>query len=130
MGIVSKKLRDSAKGQECTFETEWCNHDPKTVVLCHLPSEVKGIGNKSDDWHAAFGCSTCHAALDTHWLGKYEMYYCFRALQRTQRIWRDMGLITIAGDNEKKPSKKTLPPKPLYQPLAARMWKAGMGDGD
>lgn len=132
MGIVSQKLRDSAKGQECTFQIVGvCNHNPETTVLAHLPSQVAGKGTKSDDWHAAFACSACHEALDQHLLSEAnELAFCFRALQRTQKVWRDMGLITIAGDNEKKPSKKTLPPKPLYQPLAARMWRPGKGDGD
>lgn len=125
MGVVSQKLRDSAKGQPCTFQTPFCNHDPETTVLCHLPSNVKGMGTKSDDWNAAFGCSACHEAIDTHkFSGDGKFAYCYRALQRTHKIWRDLGLITIAGDNPKprKPSSKTLPRKLLWQP--------GVSDGD
>ncbi len=116
MGVVSKKLRDSARGQECTFNTGFCRHDTETTVLCHLPSDVSGKATKSDDWHAAFGCDRCHEAIDRHILAKeFELFYSFRALQRTQKIWRDMGLIKIAGDNEKprKPSSKIMPRRPL-----------------
>ncbi len=114
MGIVSQKLRDSAKGMDCTFETEFCNYDRSTVVLCHLPSDVKGMGNKSHDFNAAFGCSDCHAAIDQHRI-PHAPFYMLRGLQRTQAIWRDRGLIVIAGDNEKprKPSSKIMPRRPL-----------------
>lgn len=113
MGIVSQKLRDSARGQECSLQiVGTCNHDPETTVLAHLRSDVAGKATKSDDWHACFACSACHARLDRHMLPELlEDYYSFRGLQRTQKIWRDMGLIVIAGDNEKprRPSSKTVP---------------------
>jgi putative nuclease YbcO-like protein len=113
MGVVSKKLRDSARGQECTVRSSYCNHDPETTVLAHLPSEVKGGATKSDDWNACFACSGCHAALDAY---RLPVRFYYDALQRTQKIWRDMGLIVIAGDNEKprKPSAKIVQRSPLY----------------
>lgn len=116
MGVVSQKLRDSARGQECTFHTPWCNHNRETTVLAHLRSAIAGMGTKSDDWHAAFACSDCHARYDNSTIpGHCVTFYELRALQRTQKIWRDMGLIVIAGDNEKprKPSAKILPRKPM-----------------
>lgn len=114
MGIVSAKLRASAKGQQCTVRSSFCNHDPETTVLAHLPSEVAGKATKSDDWHACFACSSCHDALDRHTLGYGIMFF---ALQRTQKIWRDMGLIVIAGDNEKprKPSHKIMQRTSLFR---------------
>lgn len=113
MGIISSKLRASAKGQPCTFQIAGvCNHDPETVVLCHLPSEIKGAGNKSDDWHAAFGCYACHEAIDQHRLSKEdELFYSFRALQRTQRYWIDAGLIVIPADLKTSGAPKTRPKK-------------------
>jgi hypothetical protein len=116
MGVVSKKLRDSARGQDCTLKTQWCEPNNETVVLCHLPSEVKGMGNKSDDWHAAFGCASCHQAIDHHRFPReVELSFIIRGLQRTHKIWRDTGRIIIAGDNEKprKPSSKIMPRRPL-----------------
>ena len=119
MGIYSKKLRDSARGQQCTFRIPGiCNHDPETTVLCHIRDETKGMGNKALDISAAFGCSACHTAIDQHRLiGLGESGYMLRALQRTQKIWRDSGLIVIAGDNEKprKPSTKIVQHPGMYR---------------
>lgn len=125
MGIESKKLRKSAKGQPCTFQTSHCNHDPETTVLCHLPSYVKGMGNKSDDFHAAFGCSACHEAIDQHRLpAEAELFYSFRALQRTLRIWIKAGLIVVPQDTHKpKKSEKILPRRSF---TSGSIWPAGL----
>jgi hypothetical protein len=114
MGVVSKKLRDSARGQECTLRLHCCNENAATTVLAHLPSPVKGMGNKGDDWHAVFACSSCHHALDMRLVPGIERFIV-HALRRTHKIWRDMGLIVIAGDNEKprKPSSKIMPRRAL-----------------
>lgn len=111
MGIVSSKLRASAKGQPCMFRIPGiCHGSTETVVLCHLPSEIKGLGNKSDDFHAAFGCANCHEAIDNHRLSKEEsLYYSMRALQRTMRNWVTRGLVVIPADTHRaKPSSKTV----------------------
>lgn len=114
MGAIIPKLRQSARGQRCTLNTPFCNHDPETTVLAHLPSNVKGLATKSDDWNACFACSGCHEALDNHML-KEQHYYCLQALQRTQKIWFDMGLITIPGQIKQppKPSAKIMPRRPF-----------------
>ncbi|RWG33999.1 nuclease domain-containing protein [Mesorhizobium sp.] len=109
MGIVSSKLRNSARGQPCTFQIPGiCNHDPATTVLCHLPSEVKATATKSDDFHAAFGCANCHQAIDNHILSREEsLYYSMRALQRTLHIWVTSGLVFVPADvTRSKPSSK------------------------
>lgn len=106
MGIISTKLRNSARGQACTFQIPGvCNHDPATTVLCHAPSEVKGMGVKSHDFHAAFGCSACHEALDQHRIEKWEEYfYWLRGIQRTQAYWQAKGMLIVPAD---KPRPKT-----------------------
>jgi len=59
-----QKLRDSARGEECTLQIHpHCNGNPETVVLCHLPSG-SGMGQKSPDWFAVYGCSSCHDIID------------------------------------------------------------------
>ncbi|RWO22859.1 nuclease domain-containing protein [Mesorhizobium sp.] len=111
MGIVSSKLRASAKGQPCTFQIPGiCNHDSSTTVLAHLPSDVKGIGNKSDDFHAAFACSECHNYIDNHRLSKEdELYFSMRGLQRTLHIWVQSGLVFVPQDTHRpKPSSKIM----------------------
>ena len=94
MGVVSQKLRDSARGQPCTLNFPGCNHDAETTVLAHLPSQVKGMGTKSDDWHAVFACSACHAGLDQR-TAENIYWFALNALWRTQRIWFEMGLLTV-----------------------------------
>lgn len=119
MGVIIPKLRQSARNQPCTLNLPSCNHDPATTVLAHLPSPVKGMGNKGDDWHAVFACSNCHHDLDNRvWNEFHTLAAVLRGIQRTQKVWRDMGLIVIAGDVEKprKPSAKVVSRSSLYQP--------------
>jgi hypothetical protein len=119
MGVVSQRLRDSAKGQECTLQFfDRCNHDTTTTVLAHLPSPISGMGTKSDDFHAVFACSACHAALDLHDYDAREISdYVLNAIRRTQKYWFDNGDLTIAGTKEAKAkptSGKSLPPRKLF----------------
>jgi hypothetical protein len=116
MGLVSQRLRESAKGQPCMFRLSYCcNHDPATTVLCHAPSEIKGTGNKSHDFHAAFGCSQCHEAMDQRRLAAWPWENAWRlALMRTWEWWVENGYIKIVGDDEKlarraKPLNKIVP---------------------
>ena len=58
-------LREAAKGKQCTLR--WpgvCNHDPATVVLCHIRMPGDGIGTKPPDTCAFLGCHECHALAD------------------------------------------------------------------
>ena len=96
--IKSKKLRDSARGEDCTFNiVDVCNYNPETVVLCHLPSE--NAGYKSTDVSSGYGCSACHAVIDSRGTlsdADYE-FYARRAQERTITRFFDKGLITIKG---------------------------------
>ncbi|RPD86296.1 DUF1364 domain-containing protein [Neisseria weixii] len=59
-------IRKAAKGEQCTLNIAGvCNCNPETVVLCHFPSEGHGMGLKSSDLSAGFGCSACHDAIDS-----------------------------------------------------------------
>lgn len=59
-------IRRAARNQECTLRFPFCNYDTSTTVLCHsnLIQDGKGVGLKAPDTQAAFGCSSCHDALD------------------------------------------------------------------
>jgi hypothetical protein len=114
--IRSTKMRESARGEDCTLQIPGvCNGNPETTVLCHLPDESKGMGRKSDDICAAYGCSDCHDAIDGR--GKFEVvgefledkstgvitglwcdreWYLRRAMVRTLRRMIEKGLIKIA----------------------------------
>lgn len=91
-----KKLRESARGQECQVRIPGiCNFNPETTVLAHLNGG--GMGMKQDDHHAAFCCSACHDAIDGR--VKTDMSYSelklahLEGVIRTQKIWMDEGLM-------------------------------------
>jgi len=93
------KLRKSARGEECTLQIHpYCNGNPETVVLCHLPSD-SGMGQKSPDWWAAYGCSACHDVIDGrsgHLLDRHIVNECMRmGHYRTLHRMIEKGLITI-----------------------------------
>jgi len=116
MGLVSSKLRNSARGQDCRFRIPGvCNGDPDTVVLCHAPSEFKGMGQKGHDYHAVFGCHACHEALDQHRLDRLdELEFWMRGLLRTQAWWVANGFIVVPEDmGRAKTSSKIMPRRHL-----------------
>ena len=99
--IVSKKIRNSARGEQCTFQIVGvCNFNPETTVLCHLPGETKGVGTKSDDICAAYGCSSCHDVIDRRVINEefeaHREWYLRRAMVRTWRRLIDLGVVVIA----------------------------------
>lgn len=96
--MKSKKLRNSARGQSCTLRLiHVCNGNPETVVLAHVGTGA-GMGAKCSDNMAVFACSACHDVIDgrapdsgLNDLPEDKL----RALQETQRIWIDEGLMCI-----------------------------------
>lgn len=99
MKIVSQKLRDSARGQDCTLRIpDVCNFNPDTTVLAHLPCGHRGVGMKSPDNMAIHACSDCHDAMDGRSpAGKIIDRDLLRALAETQLRWIESGLISIKG---------------------------------
>ncbi len=96
--IVSKKLRDSARGQECTLRFYGiCNRNPETTVLAHVPCGMKGMGMKGPDQIACFSCSACHDALDGRHRVEIDWRDVIRAVAETQDIWLRSGLMTVKG---------------------------------
>lgn len=90
-------LRKEAKGRECQIRIPGvCNRNPEKVVLCHLhkPSIGGGMSLKGNDLIAAYGCNSCHDAVDgrstlphcayLNHLGLTIMFY--EAIFRTQAI--------------------------------------------
>ena len=66
--IRSKKVLGSARGQECAIALPGiCNHNPETVVFCHLNGAAfgKGMGQKAHDIAGFHGCSACHLYYDS-----------------------------------------------------------------
>ena len=96
--IVSKKLRDSARGQECTVRLPGiCNCNPETTVLAHLPCGSKGIGMKGLDTVAVYACSACHDAIDGRSAGEIDWRDMLRSIAETHRSLIGSGIIVIKG---------------------------------
>lgn len=60
-------IRKAARGEDCTLLFPGaCNQNSETTVLCHSPflKDGRGMGLKSPDERACFGCSACHDILD------------------------------------------------------------------
>lgn len=95
MGIVLPKLRESARGQICTFMLPGiCNGDRSTVVLCHCRIGHYGGATKPEDWFAAWGCFACHQAIDNHRV-EDEARAWLIAIKRTQLAWFEEGLMSF-----------------------------------
>ena len=100
---MSTLIRKSAKDEECTLNIAGvCNYNKGTVVLCHFPSELAGIGTKSPDYCAGYGCSACHDAIDNRMdagLTDYEReFYMRRSTIRTIGRLIEKGIIAIKGE--------------------------------
>lgn len=89
--LVSKPLRDFAKGQPCQMMSEWCNGNAETVVLCHSRRRATaGMSQKPHDFWGYHGCSGCHA--NEHKLEDRELY---DAIRRTQyAVYAHFGTLT------------------------------------
>ena len=95
------KLTKSARDEECTLQIHpYCNQNPETTVLCHINSPDKGMGIKSPDFFAVYGCSDCHDIIDgrkgLEGISLEEELSCInRALYRTWKRMIEKGLIEI-----------------------------------
>ena len=98
MRIVSQKLRDSARGRDCTLRLPGvCNFNPETTVLAHLPCGQKGMGMKGPDLIAVFACSSCHDLVDGRTAGEVAAADLLRALAETQLTWLSEGAVKVQG---------------------------------
>lgn len=96
--IVSKALRDSARGESCTLRLPGCNFNPETVVLAHAPIKgMRGMGMKVPDVFSMYSCSNCHDAIDGRKKSDHDASDILRALAETQLRMIEKGLITIKG---------------------------------
>ena len=101
--IVSKKLRDSARGKACTLRADCCSDNGLNVMLCHVPLKgMAGTGQKAHDIHAFYGCMACHYYVDNEHRGDDSICVdVLRAVFETQSIMYEEGLIKVVGDKNK-----------------------------
>ncbi|MBQ2263249.1 MAG: DUF1364 family protein [Loktanella sp.] len=98
--VVSKAMRNAARGKDCTLRLDGCRNDTSTVVLCHLRMfGAAGMGQKPHDALAVFGCASCHAKLDrADTSGTWGYEDVLRALILTLSQQIASGNITVKGD--------------------------------
>jgi hypothetical protein len=99
VSLVSKKLRNSARGQDCQVRIPGiCNFNPETTILAHVGKS--GIGQKPNDYEATFCCSSCHDAIDyrvkTDFTRDELENMANDGMRRTWAIWVQSGLIKVA----------------------------------
>lgn len=92
--LVSKRLRNSAKGQMCTLRLDDCNYNRETTVLAHIRMAGRaGAGQKPNDYEACFACSSCHDVIDGRKKGYYTDRDITRACFETWQFWHKYGFI-------------------------------------
>ena len=97
--IRSKKITQSAKGENCTLRIpSVCNGNSETVVFAHIEGN-KGTSTKNHDLFGCYCCSYCHDWLDGRSGYGVKDHYkeVLRALQETQLILVRKGLIKVDG---------------------------------
>lgn len=120
--IRSKKIREAAKGEECTLRIFGvCLGGTETTVLAHLHDEAGfGMGQKADDVSGVFSCCGCHDEIDGRsrkTKGADLTWYKLRALQRTIRRLIERGIIVVPLDPERLSSDRPAKPR---KPAAER----------
>ena len=102
MSIKSKKIRESARGEDCTVGVVGvCNRNPETTVLAHLQFDGGIMAGKADDLSACYACSDCHDFIDrrnglvNHKEQDYRWLYMGRALARTIKRLHEKGVINV-----------------------------------
>lgn len=98
MRVVSKHLRDSARGKDCTLRIYGvCNFNAETTVLAHVPSGSKGVGMKGIDTVSVYACSACHDALDGRSKHEIDWQDIPRAIAETHQQMIKAGLLKVKG---------------------------------
>lgn len=104
---AEKKIRDSARDEECTLMFEGvCNGRTDTTVYCHSNLSVDGKGAGLKAKTGCYGCYDCHNVLDGRaprppWMTYEEMIEIFNeACRKTRRILKRKGLQDGTGNED------------------------------
>ena len=99
--IKSKKIRDSAKGEDCTLNIpSVCNYDPETTVLCHFTLHDGGSARLNGELSSGYGCVRCHNVIDRReYLDSQSAtdleFYMRRSMVRTLDRLFEKGLLEV-----------------------------------
>ena len=94
---MSKKVRNSARDEDCSLRLGMCS-GAETVVLAHI-GRNRGMGIKCGDHFAVYACSNCHDFID----GRVNYPHIdidlehekLRALEETQLKLISKGLMVV-----------------------------------
>ena len=97
--IRSKKLREAARGEQCTLRLPGCDGGGETAVLAHAPFGGKGMGTKCNDTWSLVSCHNCHSILDGRLqsdISREEILEaCLRGIAETQDRWLQERLMEV-----------------------------------
>lgn len=84
-----------ARGEDCLIRLpSICNHNAETTVPCHYRlAGNSGMGFIPDEILVAFGCSACHAYVDTHHDDQTQRAFA-EGVFRTQVRRAELGKLT------------------------------------
>jgi hypothetical protein len=95
--VVSKPIRDSAKGMPCAVRWSPECDGSESTILAHIRGVWSGQSQKPNDTMAVYACFHCHDALDGRRGGPVPPEEILRALAETQQAMLDAGLLTVRG---------------------------------
>lgn len=95
---AQKRITDLARGQPCLIRLpQACNGNPETTVPCHFRMlGLSGFGLIPDPIFIAFGCSACHAYVDSHRDAETQLAFA-QAVFRTQSRLAELRVLTWPG---------------------------------
>ena len=91
--MKSKKIRNSARGEDCSLRVHPQCQDGETVVLAHINTNYKGVGIKSPDLFSCYACYWCHHEMLDKGLVSHQDQ--LRSMIETQKKFLDKGLIEV-----------------------------------
>ena len=96
--MANKKIRNSARGEDCSLRLDVCNGNNETTVLAHI-GKNRGMGFKCADYFAVYACSACHDVIDgrdhSNCFGDELEVEKLRALEETQGKLINKGLLCL-----------------------------------
>lgn len=88
---MTDKITKAARGRECEIRLPGvCNGDTATTVFCHFrPIGISGFGYKTPAPIGAFGCSSCHAVVDTTKDAEIQLAFAHGVMRTINTLWQE-----------------------------------------
>ena len=85
------RITESARDRECTIRLpSTCNGNPETSCFCHFRlSGISGMSYKTGAPIGAYGCSACHAVVDTSKDPEVQLAFAHGCMRTLDIMWRE-----------------------------------------